>query len=44
MNLLAMPFYEFYISELFGMSNNIINKRSTRHLRINKALLQTDAY
>ena len=43
-NFLTMPVSDFYISELFKMSDNIINKRSTRHLIINKALLQTDAY
>ena len=36
--LLIVPFSEFYISELFGTSDNIINERSTRHLRINRAL------
>ena len=44
MNFLTMPFSDFYISELFEMSDNIINKCSTRHLIISKALLQTDAY
>ena len=38
MNLLTMHFSEFYISESFGMFDKIISERSTRHLRINKAL------
>ena len=33
-----MQFSESYISELFGMSNKITSERSTRHLRISKAL------
>ena len=44
MNLLTMPFPDFYISELFEMSDSITNKCSTRHLIISKALLRTDAY
>ena len=44
MNLLTMPFSDFHISELYEMFDNVINKCSTRHLMINKTLLQTDAY
>ena len=38
MNFLIMYFSEFYISELFGMSNKITSECSTRHLRIDGAL------
>ena len=38
MNFLIMYFSEPHISELFGTSNKIISERSTRHLRIDKAL------
>ena len=48
MNFLIMPFSDIYIyiyiSELYDVSDNVINKYSTRHLVINKAILQTDAY
>ena len=40
-NFVIMCFSESYISELFGVSNNISGERSTRHLRIE---LQTNAY
>ena len=38
MNFLIVYFSELHISELFGMSNKTINERSTRHLKIDKAL------
>ena len=44
MNFLIMPFSDFRISDLYEMSDNIINKYSTRHLIVNKAILQTDTY
>ena len=44
MNILIMPFSDFHISELYEMSDNVINKCSTCHLIIDEALLQTDVY
>ena len=44
MNLLIIPFSDFHISELYEMSDNVINKCSTCHLIIDAAVLQTDAY
>ena len=44
MNLLIMPFSDFHISELYEMSDNELNKCSTRHLTIKVVILQTDAY
>ena len=44
MNFPITYFSLFYISELFDISNKITSVRPTRHLRIDKALLQTDAY
>ena len=44
MNLLIIPFYDFHISELYEMSDNVINKFSTFHLIIDAVVLQTDAY
>ena len=39
MNLLILPFSDFHISELYEMSDNELNKCSTGHLIINKALI-----
>ena len=39
MNFLIMPFSDFHIFELYEVSDIVINKCSTRHLLINKALI-----